>query len=178
MIVARSSLIFLLFSSTLLAAEGVDYNQRIGLRLSAGVSGYTAVGSQSYGYVIPLELEGTYGITRALEVMLGFRGAASIPVQSIASYALPYTVSSGLRYYYNVDEPVSAYTAIAVNVGLDRFGFEVSPSTWGLQWDINDNISVFGDGGLGFLVGSNPIRRERWEFNLRFGVNVGVHYHF
>ena len=101
-----------------------------------------------------------------------------MPLKTATPYPQPYSASLGMRYYYNVNEPVKAYTAIGVNVGLDRFAVELFPSTWGLQWDIDDNISIFGDGGFGLLFGRHPTRTDRWETSIRVGIQLGVHYHF
>jgi hypothetical protein len=172
----------LLFLSLVLvstsAAAQSDYKQRFGVRGSLGTSAYTAISSKSYGLVFPLTLEGTYGVTNALEVFLGLRGICTLPLKTKMPYPLPYSVTLGARYYYNVNEPVKAYTSFGISLGLDRFGLELFPSSWGLQWDIDDNISLFGDGGIGLLLGKNPRRFDRWEASARFGFQLGSQYHF
>lgn len=154
------------------------YDKRMGLRFSSGASAYTALSSFSYGVLVPLQADFTYGFTKAVEGVVGFRGVISAPINSKDAYALPYSIYLAIRYYYNVNEPVKAYNTLGFFTALDRLGFEFVPLNWGLQWDITEQISIFGDGGLALSLTSNQLQAKIKEVNLRFGANFGVSYRF
>lgn len=159
-----------LLSSSAAAAEVESlYKGRFGLRLGADVAVFGSyIDSQANadkphpqqadpylnrfgsGWFVPLQLEGTYSITNALEVLLGLRYAFSSPLGGTTD---PYVLSSigvslGYRYYVNVREPVKFYfsgqlaTAFLLPTIDTRMEF-------GLLWDVHEHVGIFLQSGVG-----------------------------
>lgn len=185
----------LFFAMTLQAAKRDDYEGRWGLRLNidGGVyGGYVnspaspkkaAVVDQllsrvSAGWMLPLQIEGTYSVTNAFEILLGLRYSFS----SALFGNNPYLLSSiganlGWRYYVNINEPIKSYWSGQVGAVFVQPAFEAKTAI-GLQWDINNSFALFFQQGIGIAGLFSSADALGLGGQLVFNFGTGMHYRF
>src|SRR3989338_7892008 len=110
------------------------------------------------GWVVPLQLEGTYKITDAFEVLLGFRYGFTGAVLNGEDYIVnSLGTALGYRYYFNTQDPVQAYLSGQIAIDLTGFTHLEGKSGFGFLLGITPLVAVFIEGNcaLAGLYNSN-----------------------
>jgi len=197
----RSGVLFLanLFLATNLF--GAKYDGRFGLRVHAGAAPYAgyirskanteaaiaASGSSggigelsnylAAGFVFPLELYATVGLTPAFELALGGKYAPSVLLHGRDPYYSPISTGLGFRYYINPDENVKGFLGNQVSVGFNPLSIE-GMASFGLQWDLGKFVSIFAQESI-CLVGVVPKSQDiEFGFEAAFLFSLGLQVHF
>ncbi|MES2503517.1 MAG: hypothetical protein V4534_01435 [Myxococcota bacterium] len=133
----------------------------------------------SAGWLVPLQLEGTYGLTNSLELLLGLRTDFSGSVTGEDDYIMKmFGVSLGYRYYFNTTEPIQAYVSGQLGVDLTKFVRLESKSAFGFLWAITPMVGIFSEGNLmiaGLYNGNSDIGKG---LQIGVGTTLGVHLRF
>ena len=109
------------------------------------VSDYTKY--VSAGWLAPIQLEGTYGLTDKFEVLLGVRYGFSGSLQGDDKYIIDsFGAALGYRYYFNVSDFIQPYMSGQLAIDLTKFTHLEGRSAIGFLFEINKMFGVFVEG--------------------------------
>ena len=192
---------FFLFSAASIAqVQPRGFGGRAGVRLTGegGVYGGLSIDSLSSasfkfeqlsaGWLAPVQVEITYSVTDAFELLLGYRYGFSAPFamkgMEQAFGTDSYAVSSsgmalGYRYYFNTNDPIKAYLSGQVSAAFA--GLTTAPAvegrlTPGFQCELTDEVGLFFQTSFGLAARAVPGTKLMTQGFAALG--LGLHYHF
>ncbi len=197
---------FLIFS--LANAEGYSRQGRFGVRLGSGAAGYvgaldntvnrTAADANgagtglpdsrklpdytkyvSAGWLVPVQLEFTYGVTNAFELLLAANSSFSGALYANDKYFMKYfNMGLGYRYYFNSDDPIQAYMSSQLALALTDFWRLEGKSAFGFLFAINDMVGIYVEGDLMLAGMYNSDSAIGKGFQVGAGAMTGLALHF
>lgn len=133
----------------------------------------------SAGWVVPLQLEGTYSFTNAFEILLGGRYGFSKAFNGNDDYIMQsFGIALGYRYYFNTQDRVQAYVSSQAAIDLAKFTRVEGKSAFGFLFEITPMIGVFTEGNLMLAGLYNSDVAIGKGAQLGAGASVGLHLHF
>lgn len=133
----------------------------------------------SAGWWVPLQLEGTYGVTDSFEVLLGVRYGFSDYFTGQDAYLMPSVGAAlGYRYYFNVSEFIQPYLSSQIAMDLTQFIRGEASSAFGFLFDINPMIGIFVEGNMALAALYNADGAIGDGVQAAAGLSTGLHLHF
>lgn len=158
------------------AADANGYKDKTGTT-NASLPDYTKY--ISAGWVVPLQLEGTYSFTNAFEVLLGGRYGFSSAFNGNDNYIMQsFGAALGYRYYFNTQDMIQAYTSSQIAVDLAKFTRLEGKSAFGFLIEITPMVGVFFEGNLALAGLYNSDSAMGKGAQLGAGAAAGLHLHF
>lgn len=132
------------------------------------------------GWSVPLQLEGTYRITDAFEVLWGLRYGFTGSVLNGEDYIMKSLGTAlGYRYYFNAQQdPIQAYLSGQLAIDLTQFTHLEAKSAFGFLYDITDLVGVFLEGNFAVAALYNSDDNIGKGLHLGGGLATGVQFHF
>lgn len=133
----------------------------------------------SAGWVVPLQLEGTYRLTHAFEVLLGGRYGFSNALNGNDNYIMQsFGIALGYRYYFNTQDMIQPYTSGQIAIDLAKFTRLEGKSAFGFLFEITPMIGICAEGNLMLAGVYNSDVATGKGLQLGAGLATGVHLHF
>lgn len=133
----------------------------------------------SAGWVVPLQLEGTYSFSNAFEILLGIRYGFSGAILNEDTYIMKSIGAAlGYRYYLNTHDPIQAYMSGQLAMDLTQFVRLEGKAGIGFLFEITPLIGIFVEGNmmLAGLYNSDDAIGKGGQ--LGAGLGTGLHLHF
>ncbi len=133
----------------------------------------------SAGWVVPVQLELTYGVTNAFELLLAANTTFSGALYADDKYFMKYfNMGLGYRYYFNSDDPIQAYMSSQLGIALTEFLRLEGKSAFGFLFAINDTVGIFLEGDLMLTGLYNSDSSIGKGFQVGAGAMTGLALHF
>lgn len=133
----------------------------------------------SAGWLVPLQLEATYGLTNAFEILLGIQSNFSGTFLKDDQYIMrSFGVALGYRYYFDDKDPIQAYLSSQIALDLTAFTRLESRTAFGFLFNFTPMFGVFIEAHLNAVgVYSSEVVTGKGA-QLGLGSALGVHLHF
>lgn len=141
------------------------------------VSDYTKY--VSAGWLAPIQLEGTYGLTEKFEVLLGVRYGFSGAIQRDDKYIIDsFGMALGYRYYFNNNEFIQPYMSGQLAIDLTKFTRLEGKSAIGFLFEIDRMFGVFVEGTAmaAGLYNSDDAIGKGCQFGAGLGAGLNVRF--
>lgn len=101
------------------------------------------------GWTTPFQVEGTYGITDAFELLVGVRYNLSDAFTGSDKYIMKSVGAAlGYRYYFNAKDPIQAYLSGQLAIDLTEFVRGEARLGAGFLFSINSTVGIFLEGNF------------------------------
>ena len=133
----------------------------------------------SVGWMAPLQLEATYGVTDAFEILLGARYGWSGALAGGDGYIMKSVGAAlGCRYYFNDHDPIQAYMSSQLAIDLTQFVRAEGKAAFGFLFDVSSLVGIFLEGNFALAGIFNNDQSIGQGGQMTAGVGGGLHLHF
>jgi hypothetical protein len=164
-------------SANRLAADAARVEIAVRDSVKKSISDYTKYFSA--GWLSPIQLEGTYGLTNKFEILLGIRYGFSGSLQGDDKYIIDsFGTALGYRCYFSTQSLIQAYISGQVAIDLTKFTHLEGKSALGFLFAIDDRVGVFVEGSsmIAGLYNSDNAIGKGLQFGAGLGAGVNVRF--